>query len=263
MNYFEFYAGDYMRDTAQLSLSEHGAYLLLMAAYYSSDKPLPADAPSLYRIARAMTKSEQSSVMVVADRFFPVAGDGLRHNGRADREIEKALRRINSARANGSAGGRPRKEKENPPETQGKPSGFQSANPTETHSGEALQTPCSKEQKIREPEGSLVPGKPRPVHCPHSEIVSIYHEVLPSLGRVRDWTEKRQAYLRKRWNDSPERQNLDWWREFFEFVGASDFLMGRKAGRGGEPFECDLEWLVRPANFIKVIEGKYENRRAA
>lgn len=111
MNYFEFYAGDYMRDTAELSLAEHGAYLLLMASYYSSERPLPAELTALYRIARAMNKGEQSSVSAVASKFFPICSDGLRHNARADREIEKAQRRINSARENGKNGGRPAKAK--------------------------------------------------------------------------------------------------------------------------------------------------------
>jgi len=117
MNYFEFYGGDYARDTAHLSLAEHGAFLLLLSAYYSTEKPLPADAGALYRIARAMNPSEQKAVRGVADQFFPVGEDGLRHNARADREVEKARHRIETARGNGKRGGRPPKQepKENPP----------------------------------------------------------------------------------------------------------------------------------------------------
>ena len=96
--------------------------------------------------------------------------------------------------------------------------------------------------------------------CPHVEIVALYHEVLPELTRVSDWTIDRQKLLRKRWREKPERQDLDWWRRFFEYVHGCDFLMGRKTGRDGRPFECDLEWLVRPTNFVKVIEGKYQSR---
>src|SRR5262249_55774155 len=147
----------YMRDTADLSLAEHGAYLLLMASYYSSEKPLQVDYPSLHRICRAMSKGEQAAVVAVADRVFPVGDDKLRHNARADREIAKAQKRISSARSNGGKGGRPPKPnqepktepksepKENPNETHQKPTGFQSANPVdnppETHSGEALHAP--------------------------------------------------------------------------------------------------------------------------
>ncbi len=114
-----------------------------------------------------------------------------------------------------------------------------------------------------EDKSSVVASKPATPTCQQSEIVSLYHELLPSLTRVRDWTPERQAYLRKRWSEKTERQSLEWWRTFFGYVAASDFLMGRVSSRDGRAFECDLEWLVRPKNFVKVIEGKYENRGVA
>jgi hypothetical protein len=113
-----------------------------------------------------------------------------------------------------------------------------------------------------EAKASVVP-EASGTRCPHADIIALYHETLPSLARVREWTDARQALLRKRWAEKPERQTLDWWRDFFGYVERSDFLMGRKASRGSDPFECDLEWLIRPRNFVKVIEGKYENRGAA
>jgi hypothetical protein len=117
--------------------------------------------------------------------------------------------------------------------------------------------------EMTDPDGSVVASRPATPTCPHSEIVNLYHEQLPSLTQVREWTSARQTLLRKRWSEDPERQKLDWWRSFFDFVGKSDFLMGRSSSRNGAPFECDLEWLIRPTNFVKVLEGKYENRGAA
>lgn len=129
MNYFEMYTGDYQRDTADLTLVEHGAFLLLLSTYYATERPLPVgDSETqpltqpltqqepggfplgyepVFRIARAMTDSEKRAVMRVADRFFPVSPkDGLRHNARADEEIAKARARIDAARENGRKGGR-------------------------------------------------------------------------------------------------------------------------------------------------------------
>lgn len=97
MNYYEHHIGDYLKDTARLSLPEHGAYLVLLSDYYGNEKPLPADYESLYRIARAMSKSEQAAVRSVADAFFKVAADGLRHNKRADEELEKAASRMDGS----------------------------------------------------------------------------------------------------------------------------------------------------------------------
>jgi uncharacterized protein YdaU (DUF1376 family) len=111
MNYYERYCGDYQRDTAHLSLAEHGAYTMLLDTYFSVEKPLPSDLPSLYRVCRAMTRLEQQAVKSVAEQFFPISAiDGLRHNQRADREIAKARPKIEAARNNGRKGGRPPKE---------------------------------------------------------------------------------------------------------------------------------------------------------
>jgi len=92
-------------------------------------------------------------------------------------------------------------------------------------------------------------------NCPQQEIVNLYHEILPELPRVKEWGSFRQGLLRARWKDKKERQNLDWWKGFFNTVKESDFLMGRI-----NEFRADLEWLIRPRNFVKVLEGRYKNR---
>lgn len=94
--------------------------------------------------------------------------------------------------------------------------------------------------------------------CPHQEIISLYHEALPACTAVREWTPARQALLRSRWAENGKRQTLGWWKRFFDYVAESEFLTGRgSCGPDRDPFVADLEWLVRPKNFVKVIEGKY------
>lgn len=87
MNFYRHYLGDYGRKTAHLSLMEHGAYRLLLDHCYALGKPLPADLESLCRICRAQTDLERKAVKSVADQFFPLNGDGTRHNKRADEEL--------------------------------------------------------------------------------------------------------------------------------------------------------------------------------
>ena len=97
-----------------------------------------------------------------------------------------------------------------------------------------------------------------PPKCPHQDIIDQYHQFLPMMPRVQDWTEERQRMLATRWKENPERQKLEWWEGFFKYVAKSDFLCGRTKN----PFlACNLEWLIRPRNFIKVVEGNYENER--
>lgn len=142
MNYFELYPGDYLRDTTRLSLVDHGAYLRLLMAYYAEEQPLPSDEGELFIIVSAVSAADKTAVRKVAERFFQVGDDGLRRNGRADEEIAKARKRIDTARANGSKN-KPNKH------PSGNPVGMPSGNPAdtqpvtqrETHSGEALHMP--------------------------------------------------------------------------------------------------------------------------
>ena len=96
--------------------------------------------------------------------------------------------------------------------------------------------------------------------CPHRDVIALFHEVLPSVRRVRDWTPARAQLLRTRWREDSKRQNLDWWRKFFSYVGQSDFLMGRTHSQGRKPFELGLEWLLKAENFAKVREGAYHEQ---
>lgn len=124
MNYFELYPGDYLRDTGELSLMQHGAYLLLMATCYSTENGLPSDNTGLFRITRALAPEEQEATLYVARKFFDLCNDGRLRSERIDADIAKAKARIDAARTNGAKGGRPPKPKPNPDETGGKPAGF-------------------------------------------------------------------------------------------------------------------------------------------
>jgi uncharacterized protein YdaU (DUF1376 family) len=82
------YPGDYLRDTGHLSLTQHGAYSLLLDHTYSTESALPKKRDELYRICKAFKPMEQRAVDSVIRQFF-VLIDGKYHNRRADREIER------------------------------------------------------------------------------------------------------------------------------------------------------------------------------
>ena len=105
--------------------------------------------------------------------------------------------------------------------------------------------------------------------CPHEEIVRLYEDKLPQLPRVRSLGEQRRRFLRARWREvftdekvwsvfleSPP-QTVDdgiyWFSRFFDLVGDCPFLLGDN--RKG--WQADFEWLIRPSNFAKVLEGRY------
>jgi hypothetical protein len=92
----------------------------------------------------------------------------------------------------------------------------------------------------------------------HDSVVAAYHHHCPELPRVKAWTPKRRAALnariRERLKDGKPADTVEYWRSVFSTVASSDFLMGRKTD-----FRADLEWLLRPENFLKLIEGRYTN----
>lgn len=87
MHYYSHHVGDYHRDTAHLSILEHGVYRLLMDSYYSTERPLPSDHAVLCRIVRAVSKAEREAVMMVTALFF-VNNDGFLKHNRIERELE-------------------------------------------------------------------------------------------------------------------------------------------------------------------------------
>lgn len=100
-------------------------------------------------------------------------------------------------------------------------------------------------------------------NCPHQAIVDAYHDLLPMGRKVRIWNEARRTKLRARWREDKKRQSVEWWRKLFGYIAKSDFLTGRTSSAGRAPFEIDLEWIITPANLVKIVEGKYDNRESA
>lgn len=86
INYYEHHLGDYAKDTAHLSMIEHGAYRILLDAYYTREVPLPTDRRACYKLARAQSKDERAAVDYVLQEFFFEQVDGF-HNERCDSEI--------------------------------------------------------------------------------------------------------------------------------------------------------------------------------
>jgi len=106
--------------------------------------------------------------------------------------------------------------------------------------------------------------------CPYERIMAIYHEALPMLPRVVVVNPARKASIRSRWVEvcAAEKFTLEagvqWFRDFMWGVRKSQFLTGNAGtGKGRDkPFKADLEWLMAPRNFAKVVEGRYHGETA-
>jgi len=126
---------------------------------------------------------------------------------------------------------------------------------TERETERETETEC-----ISPPSGGLP-------NCDHEKVIALYHQHLPTLRKVEVWNDARKGYLRQRWREVAEElakekdvqvtDILTWFAEFFSHISQSKFLTGRVNSKDGRAFVADLEWILKPSNFAKIIEGKY------
>ena len=98
MKWYAHYPGDYAKDTAQLSMSEHGAYRQLLDHYYSNGGNVDANALRMYCVCKAFTDADRESVDFVLGKYFVIVLGKYSH-ARADREIAKAEEKSRKAAA--------------------------------------------------------------------------------------------------------------------------------------------------------------------
>jgi uncharacterized protein YdaU (DUF1376 family) len=100
MNYYERHIGDYLKDTAHLSLLEHGVYSRLMDVYYTKETGIPK--AEAIRLIGARSKEEKNALDIVLTEFFVLDG-GTYKQARCDREIARFQAKQESARRSANA----------------------------------------------------------------------------------------------------------------------------------------------------------------
>jgi uncharacterized protein YdaU (DUF1376 family) len=264
-----FYVADYLADTQHLSTIQHGAYMLMLMSAWTRGGSLPADDVHLAGITRlgpALWRKHKAVLMSFFDEQ-----DGSLVQKRLSEEYLKSSKFKEAAQVNGAKGGRP---KNNPGVkfglTQNEPKTNPTPNPNESKPQPQLQPQETKtSQNMSPPNGGDVNGFAVdliPV-CPQKEIIALYHEHLPLCPHVREWNDTRQKYLKTRWREkaierhwTSKAQGLEMFAKLFDFIAESKFLTGQAAPKPGQPpFMADLEWIVRPNNWAKIIEGRYHH----
>ena len=254
------YVADYLSATSRLTTEQHGAYLLLLMDYWKNGPP-PDDDGVLAQITR-LSPAAWSNARTMLQAFFQVQSGHWSHH-RVDDELAKANhnKEVNSKR--GKAGAAARYGKKDAP-TMLQASLVDSTSPSPSPSPSPLSTTntsiCPPDG---EPEGELssFPG------CNHQAVISLYHQHLPTLRKVEVWNTARQGYLRQRWREvaadigqsrpATAEAILEWWEGFFQHINKSKFLTGKVNSKDGRAFLADLEWIIKPSNFAKIVEGKY------
>ena len=113
-------------------------------------------------------------------------------------------------------------------------------NTAENTSASGAKTPTPNVQQTRIP-------------CPYEKIQQAYNATCTRLPKCREITSLRKARLKSVWNSGLDRKNLAWWERYFTLVHESTFL----AGENDRGWTANFDWIVKPANMIKIEEGNY------
>ena len=266
MHYFKKNIGDYAKKTGRLSMLQHGGYTLLIDSCYDRERfPTLEDA---IEWSWASSKEEIEAVEFVLRRFF-VLEDGVYVQSRIREEIaeyhakastNKRIADEREAKRKGKDTTGTRTVHDSLPSVNEAPPNHKPINqePSITVSKDTVRPPTGEPEE--KPQVKL-PG------CDHKGILALYHETLPNLPTVEIWNDTRAGYLRQRWREVAldlskdgavtHADMLAWWKKFFEHIGSSKFLTGKKQQKDKPSFLADLEWVIKPMNFTKIIEGKY------
>jgi uncharacterized protein YdaU (DUF1376 family) len=268
--WFPFYPKDWLDfKVLRMSLDAQGAYIRLLCHMWS-DSPdgcsLNSDLKILSRIlsiSQSHMKKIWKEMMPKDEPLFVIKEERI-ISLRLKEENEKQQLRSNKARESAESRW---KKMECERIAVAKRSVCSSELESEVHNKNINNPPIvpplgdceiQKKNEIPEPEIQAAdltrPEVKKPV-VPVEEIVALYREILPELPRANKIKPERRKTIMARWNEDKGRQDLDWWREYFESVRDQDFLMGEN-DRG---FRANIDFLVTKSKMTKVEEGQYGN----
>jgi len=158
------------------------------------------------------------------------------------RDLEKWEKRAEKSRENGKKGGRPKGLKEEPKE----PTGF-IENLTEP------KKPVNDNVNVNVTVNDNVNDNVNVIdNNTYVEIQRIYNDVCLSLPKIQKLSQTRKNKIKGFLKDNTL-QDLG---DLFKKVQASDFLTGRKT-----EWSADFDWIMKPANTLKIQEGNYDNKQ--
>lgn len=239
------YIGDYLSDTMHLTTEQHGAYFLLIMAYWKNGGPLPADDALLAATCR-LSGDAWSIAKAVLSRFFTVnEEESLWVHERIDKELsgaaENKQRRVLRAQKAAEA----RWGNDATSNATSIPQAMPNECPSPSPSPIKIKSSCNQQADD---------AKPQQERIDYAAISQAFHEHLAALPQPRDMTEKRKKAIRSIVKRGGRYAEPDFFARFFAYVAKSDFLMGRSSNQW---HGCCFDWLLKPENFQKIIEGNY------
>jgi len=237
MEFYPFDIKRYRKETTHLSLTEHAIYRTLIDSYYDGEAPLVADDALLMRRHCVRTSAEKDAYKNVIDEFFYKEGDYYRHDG-----CDKVIAQVHAKSLKAKESAEKRWARAD-------------ANAMRTHDSSNAIGMLYKE---KEKEKELHTSKPAVVTCPTSQIIELYKTTVSRLPHPRVVPDVVKQNISARWREDDRFKSLDFWEELFQYVDDNKFLSGQVDGRDGRaPFRATLQWIVKAANFAKILNEDY------
>lgn len=232
------YWGDYFGDTMHLTTEEHGAYLLLIGAYWRRGGPLPDDDKLLKNITK-LSPFQWKNYRETLAEFFEISQGTWKHK-RVQKEIDSACLRVARARKGGIAKAANKQV----------PSTATAITTKEvTASNEAVvvsngndptpDLPSIPEILRRKPDGEV------------QKMFANYNWAAAKFGlpEAKKLTRDRQRKLEARRKE----HGLEGWTQALLNIKDKPFLRGENE----RSWKADLDFLLQPKSLNRLIEGGY------
>lgn len=86
----------------------------------------------------------------------------------------------------------------------------------------------------------------------YNGVLENFHLYCDRMSKVSKLSDQRKKHISARFKDF----NYDTIIEVFKKAGKSDFLCGINP----KAWKADFDWIFNPTNFLKILEGKYDNK---
>ena len=239
ITHIPFYPSDWLAGTRGMMADEPGVYITLIARMYEMAGPIERDDERLYRVCGCNSKRHFAKIL----KFLIHEGKVQEENGelfhqRVAKEINKVIEKSSKARAaaNERWGKKPNKN-------------------NATENADAMQTDMLGGCQPK-PEPYKKEGKPSFVRTDYSaEAMEIYNSYAISSGwpEAQKMTAARKSVINTRVGECG---GIDAWKSIMERASNSQHLTGNN-DRG---WTASLDWMIKSANFVKIMEGNYDNR---
>lgn len=225
---FPFYAQDFLMGVMHLTMEERGQYITLLA-YQWEHNAIPKK-----RVGFILGLTWDKLSTELKSKFID-NGDFL-INDRLEEEREKRFRYKEKQAINGFKGGRPKKNNPNETQTKAKRKPLEDENEYEY-------------EKEKEEEIVVIPP---PKKIDFEEVANIFNIQCSELPPVLKMNEARKKAIKARIDEYGAQKVGD----AFNIVRQSKFLNGDN----DQNWKATFDWIIKPANFLKIIEGNYNNK---